>query len=393
MALLPVNEATKRVLAGAHPLQAERVPLEHCYSRVLATDLIALRTQPPFAMSAMDGYAVRAEDAVKGAKLTVIGESAAGHPFASDIKPHECVRIFTGAPLPPSADAILIQENAEREGDTITLQEPVSEGRYVRPAGLDFTKGEVLLPRLTKLNPAQLALAASANHPTLSVLRKPKVAIIATGDELQLPGTDLKSGEIIASNSYGVAAQVLEAGGTPLDLGIAKDSVEALRDCFRAAQDAKADIIITLGGASVGDHDLVQKTLGMEGLTLDFYKIAMRPGKPMIFGHLGDAHVLGLPGNPVSSMVCGTLFLQPLIKAMLGQKTELALESVKLGGDLPPKEDDREEYMRGTLEHGGKGQCIAHPYPVQDSSKLADLARSDGLIVKKPDGYKAILLK
>lgn len=393
MALLPVKDATIRVLAGVEPLEAETIPLEESFGRVLAKDLIALRTQPPLAMSAMDGYAVCAADTAKGASLKVIGESAAGHPFKGDIQTGECIRIFTGAPLPKAADAILIQENTKRHDQTITVLEAVTKGRYVRPAGLDFSEGAHLLPALTLLNPAQVALAASANHAQLSVIRKPRVAIIATGDELQRPGTSLAEGHIIASNSYGIAAQIVEAGGLPIDLGIAKDTVEDLCDCFRRAQTAKADIIITLGGASVGDHDLVQQSLGLEGLSLGFYKIAMRPGKPMIFGHLGKARVLGLPGNPVSSMVCGTLFMQPLIKAMLGQETALELTPVHLGGDLPPKEDDREEYMRGTLERDKDGQWIAHPFPLQDSSKLADLAQSDGLIVKKPDGYKAILLK
>lgn len=392
MALLPVKDATERVLAGAKPLEAELVKLHAAFGRILAEDLVARRTQPPFAMSAMDGYAVRAVDAAKGATLKVIGEAAAGHPFMQPMGAGECARIFTGAPLPPHSDAILIQENAVRDGDTITLLEPVKQGRYVRPAGLDFSEGDILLPALTKLNPSQVALAASANYAEVSVIRQPRVAIIATGDELQLPGAALAMGEIIASNSYGVAALVQEAGGEPLDLGIAKDTVAALRDSFKAAQDVQADIIITLGGASVGDHDLVQQTLGLEGLELDFYKIAMRPGKPMIFGRLGNARVLGLPGNPVSSMVCGMLFLQPLIKAMLGQETALEFQEAELSGDMPAKEDDREEYMRATITHGPNGKIIATPFKLQDSSKLWDLARADGLVVQNMDQSAKIVL-
>lgn len=382
MALLPVKDATERVLANAAPLGLEWVQLREACGRVLATDLVARRTQPPAALSAMDGYAVRADDAQKGAKLKVIGEAAAGHPFMEPINNGECARIFTGAPLPPHADAILIQENATRDQDDITVLEPVKQGRYVRPVGLDFCEGDILLPAMTQLNPSQVALAASANYAEVPVIRRPRVAIIATGDELKLPGSELAAGEIIASNSYGVAALVQEAGGEPLDLGIAKDTVEALRNSFKAAQDVQADIIVTLGGASVGDHDLVQQTLGLEGLELDFYKIAMRPGKPMIFGRLGIARVLGLPGNPVSSMVCGTLFLQPLIKAMLGQETALSFQKVQMSGDMPDKEDDREEYMRATITHGPDGEIIATPFKVQDSSKLWDLARADGLVVR-----------
>jgi molybdopterin molybdotransferase len=341
----------------------------------------------------MDGYAVRAGDLSKlPVHLTMIGESAAGHRFDGSIKAGECVRIFTGAPVPAGADAILVQENAIAHGVKIEPQQGVTSGRYIRPAGLDFEAGQILLPTGTRLGPSEIALAAAMDHPKLPVARKPRVAILATGDELVSPGEPVCPGQIVASNSYAIGAMVEAAGGEPIDLGIAGDEFAALEAGIRAARDAKADVLVTLGGASVGDHDLVKTALTKEGMELGFWRVAMRPGRPLIHGKLGAMSILGLPGNPASSIVCGILFLMPLIRAMSGDpnadidQTETAF----LGAPLRAN-DTRQDYLRASLMQGEDGVVVAMPFEAQDSSLLRVFAQSQCLIVRMPDAPAAVL--
>ena len=388
MSLLSVEDATAQLLDGVDALAGESVGLDAALGRVLAVDLAATRTQPPFAASAMDGYAVRAADAaVEGAGLTVIGTSRAGERFDGSLGAGQAVRIFTGAPVPDGADAILIQENATRQGDRVTVTVPVSEGLHVRPAGLDFREGERLLEAGLVLGSRAIALAASMNHAQIAVRRRPRVAILATGDELVPPGGDPGPDQIIASNSAGIAALVREAGGEPVDLGIAPDDVSAIGDAVAKAGDA--DILTLIGGASVGDHDLVQEALVQRGMTLDFWRIAMRPGKPLMVGHLQAMRVLGLPGNPVSAMVCGHIFLKPLIRALLGLTPGPVARHAILGADMAAN-DRRQDYVRAQLV-SQDGRTVATPFKRQDSSMMAALARADALIVRPPfaDAAKA----
>jgi molybdopterin molybdotransferase len=381
MSLLSVEDATAQLLDGVEALAGETVGLDAALGRVLAADLAATRTQPPFAASAMDGYAVRAADAAEaGARLTVIGTSRAGERFDGSLGPGEAVRIFTGAPVPNGADAILIQENATREADHVTVTAPVNEGLHVRPAGLDFKEGETLLEAGLVFGSRAIALAASMNNAEIAVRRRPRVAILATGDELVPPGGDPGPDQIIASNSAGVAALVREAGGEPVDLGIAPDNVAAIGDAVARADDA--DILTLIGGASVGDHDLVQEALVNRGMTLDFWRIAMRPGKPLMVGHLQAMRVLGLPGNPVSAMVCGHIFLKPLIRALLGLAPGPVAQTAILGADMAAN-DRRQDYVRAEIANDD-GRAVATPFKRQDSSMMATLARADALIVRPP---------
>ncbi|MEO0979903.1 MAG: gephyrin-like molybdotransferase Glp [Pseudomonadota bacterium] len=385
MSLMPVAEALQKLLSDVATLETERVPLDQANGRTLSENLVSKRTQPPFAASAMDGYAVRHQDvAAGGAKLDVIGEAPAGHGFAGQVASGQTVRIFTGAPLPDGADTILIQENAQRQDDRISVLEVPARGAFVRPAGLDFQKDQVLLEPPLKLTYRHLALAAAMNYPDLPVVRRPKVAILATGDELVRPGAEPGPDQIIASNHAGIAGLVEDCGGQPVDLGISPDDPVELAQHVKTAITEKADILVTLGGASVGDHDLVQEVLGQEGMDLSFWRIAMRPGKPLMAGRLGTTRVLGLPGNPVSSLVCGLLFLKPLIHAMLGSSAgATAPKQAILGEDLP-ENDRRQDYVRAMLHEDAGGRLVATPFAKQDSSMLALLAQSGALIVRPP---------
>ncbi|WP_422376488.1 gephyrin-like molybdotransferase Glp [Roseibium sp.] len=384
MSLMPVADALSKLLSDVAVLDTETVPLAEANGRFLAAPLASTRTQPPFAASAMDGYALRHEDLKdSGTDLVVIGEAPAGHGFNGTVSAGETVRIFTGAPLPEGADTILIQENAERDGDGIKVLEAPARGAFVRPAGLDFSEGDVLLAPPLKLAYRHLALAAAMNHAEIPVRRKPKVAILATGDELVRPGTQPGPDQIIASNHAGIAAMVEDCGGEPVDLGISPDDPIALAGHVRDAITGKADILVTLGGASVGDHDLVQDVLGQEGMDLAFWRIAMRPGKPLMAGRLGPTKVLGLPGNPVSSLVCGLLFLKPLIATMLGRQVDDGAQSAVLAAPLP-QNDRRQDYVRAILSEDENGQLQVTPFGRQDSSMLNLLARSGALIVRPP---------
>ena len=389
MALMPVTDALSAVLAGAEPLPEEMVALDAAYHRVLARDVAALRTQPPQAMSAMDGYAVRAADAAAGARLKVIGEVAAGRPFETSIGAAEAVRIFTGGVIPDGADAVVIQEDTVAEGSAITVTEAAHPGRHIRPAGIDFRTGDVLLAKGSRLTDRDLSLAAGMNYPQLPVRRRPKVALLATGDELVMPGTVPGPGQIVYSNSYALRALARDEGAEITDLGIAADTIAATTDGIRRAHDAGADILITTGGASVGDHDLVKRSLEAEGVAMAFWKIAMRPGKPMMHGRLGAMRVIGLPGNPVSSYVCGFLFLVPLIRTLSGRATiHHARETALLGRDVGSN-DLREDYLRARLEARADGALIATPVDHQDSSLLGNLAAARALVVRAPFAPKA----
>ena len=385
MGLMSVDEALSRVLANVEPLPAHSVPLAEAYGRVLAADLQALRTQPPADVSAMDGYAVRAADvAAVPARLNVVGEVAAGHPFSGSIGPGQAARIFTGGILPAGADAIVIQENTTREADTVIVTASASKGKHVRVEGLDFRRGAVLLHEGRRLSDRDLALAAAMNHPRVWVHRAPRVAVLATGDELVMPGSDLKSGEIVYSNGYSTMALAVREGCEVIDLGIVCDRVGDTVAAVRRARELGSDVLVTSGGASVGDYDLVQKSLGQEGLALSFWKVALRPGRPMLHGRLGSMHVLGLPGNPVSAYVCSILFLIPLLRRLAGRSDiEPVLEAAVLGRDLP-QNDERADYLRANLGLGPDGVPIATPAPVQDSSMLCPLATADCLLVREP---------
>jgi molybdopterin molybdotransferase len=390
VALMPVSDALAAVLAGVEPVPEEMVALEAAFHRVLARDVAARRTQPPQAMSAMDGYAVRASDAAEvDAQLTVIGEVAAGRPFAGTVGAGEAVRIFTGGVVPDGADAVVIQEDTVADGKRITVKEAATVGRHIRPAGVDFREGDVLLRSGTRLTERDLALAAGMNHPRLPVRRRPKIAILATGDELVMPGATPGAGQIVYSNGYALHALARSEGAETIDLGIAADTVAATTAGIRRARESGADILITTGGASVGDHDLVKPALEAEGIAMAFWKIAMRPGKPMMHGHLGAMRVIGLPGNPVSSYVCGFLFMVPLIRALAGRSiVHQRRERAVLGRDVGPN-DMREDYLRARLEEREDGTLVAVPVNHQDSSLLANLAAAQALLVRAPFAPKA----
>jgi molybdopterin molybdotransferase len=383
-ALLSVAQALERVLEHAAPLPAVEVPLSEAAGLVLAYPLKARRTQPPADVSAMDGYAVRAADVANApARLKIIGEVAAGRPVAQHVGPGEAARIFTGGVMPGGADTVVIQEHATRDGDHVAVAKPSSKGRHIRVHGLDFRKGDSLLAAGHRLTPRDLALAAGMNHPLVPVHRRPKIALFATGDELVPPGAEPSLGQIVSSNNYALGALVRGEGAVVADLGIVGDQFDDTVAAVRRAREGGADILVTSGGASVGDYDLVQKAFTAEGMALAFWRLALRPGRPLMNGRLGGMHVLGVPGNPVSAFVCGFLFLMPLIRCLAG-RSDLThpIESALLGCDLM-KNDERADYLRATLTNGPQGP-VATPFPVQDSSMMAPLAKADCLVIREP---------
>ncbi|RFB81466.1 molybdopterin molybdotransferase MoeA [Methylovirgula sp. 4M-Z18] len=389
--LLPVSDALARILAPARPLGMELVPLSQAADRTLAEDVIARRTQPPFDASAMDGYAVRAEDiATVPARLDVVGESAAGTAFAGTVQPGQAARIFTGAPVPQGADTVVLQETTRRDGINISVEQSEPLGRHIRKAGLDFAQGQALLQKGLRLNANRVALAAAMNHPALPCTRRPRVAILATGSELVAPGAEPGPDQIVASNSFAVAIMAEKAGAEVFDLGIVADDLALLRAAIAKARDAKADILVTLGGASVGDHDLVQQALHAEGMTLDFWKLALRPGKPLMHGMLGGLHVLGLPGNPVSAIVCSKLFVVPLIRALSGDPDAADDHSEPARLAVPVKANDfRQDYLRATLTERADDLPRVTPHGLQDSSMLRVLAEAQCLLIRVPHAAAA----
>jgi len=382
--LLSVADALERVLAHAVPLPAEEAPLAEADGRVLACPLKALRTQPPADVSAMDGYAVRSADVASApVRLKVIGEVAAGRPFARADGPGEAARIFTGGVLPDGTDTIVIQEHAKREGEDVEVAKTSAKGRHIRVLGLDFKAGDVLLTAGHRLTPRDLALAAAMNHPLIPVHRRPKIALFATGDELVPPGVQPEPGQIVSSNMFALSALGRAEGAEVIDLGIVGDRLDATVAAVRSARELGADILVTSGGASVGDYDLVQAAFAAEGMALSFWKLALRPGRPLMHGRLGAMQVLGVPGNPVSAYVCSFLFLVPLIRRLTGRIDLTApLESALLGCDLP-ENDERADYLRATLKAGPQGP-EATPFPVQDSSMIGPLAKADCLVIREP---------
>ena len=387
--MIPVEEARQRILASFSALPAEVVPLTEAFGRVLAEDLTARVTQPSADISAMDGYAVRAADVSSvPTVLSEIGAVPAGASFDGVVGPGQCVRIFTGAPLPDGTDAIVIQEDTERDGTRITVRQSVAVERHVRKAGLDFRRGDALLKAGRWLTARDIGLAAAMNRPWLAVRRQPRVAILATGDEVVLPGEPMGPNQIASANGPALAAMIAACGGVPVTLGIATDDADRL--AAMADQAIGADLLITTGGASVGEHDLVRSALGTHGLVLDFWKIAMRPGKPLMFGRLGDTPLLGLPGNPVSAMVCAVLFARPILQALLGQATDgPETEPAVLAADLRAN-DRRQDFVRAALARRTDGQWVATPMAIQDSSMMVPLAESDCLLVRPPHAPAAV---
>ncbi len=381
--MISVEEALDRITSAFAPLPGETVSLSEALGRVLAEDVVARVTQPPADVSAMDGYAVRAQDVAQTpATLRIAGYIPAGGSAEGTLREGEAARIFTGAPLPAGADAIVIQENTETEGDRVRVLETVSEGRYVRPAGLDFRTGDVGIKAGHRLSSRDVGLAAAMDIPWLKVHRRPRIAILATGDEVVLPGEPRGPSQIVSSNGFSLAAFVTACGGIPIHLGIAPDDRAALGTLADGAKGA--DLLVTNGGVSVGERDMVRAALGDKGLAVDFWKIAMRPGKPLLFGHVGPTPILGLPGNPVSSLVCAALFLRPAMAVMLGRgHAQAELETARLGADLPAN-DRRQDYLRASLDKDSDGRRVAVPFARQDSSMLATLARADCLIVRPP---------
>ena len=375
--MISVAEALSHLLDLAAPLTSEDVPLVEAAGRVLARDAVARRDQPPFAASAMDGYAVRGADAVSGARLVVVGEAAAGHAHDGSLLPGQAVRIFTGAPVPPGADRVVLQENVTRAGDTVILGESLDRGPHIRPQAADFADGSTLAaPRV--LRAPDIALLAAMNVARVPVTRRPEVAIIATGDELVMPGETPSPQQIIASNSFGLKAMLEGAGARARLLPIARDTIASLEIAFGLAEGA--DLVVTIGVASVGDHDLVARVDEGLGMERAFYKVAIRPGKPLMAGRMGQMAMVGLPGNPVSAMVCGYVFVLPLVRAMLGLgKGPAPRLRASLATDLP-QNGPREDYMRAHLDEQGG---IA-PFEKQDSSLLSVLSCADALLVRPP---------
>lgn len=374
--MIPVAQALDALFALTQVMDIEDVPLREACNRVLANDVAAQRTQPPFAASSMDGYALRRAEVEPDAMFKVIGESAAGHRFDGAVKAGQAVRIFTGAPVPEGADFIVIQEDVTRRGDLITLGHSIGEKDNIRPAGGDFMQGTPF-PAPRRLRPADIALLASMNIARVPVYRRPVVAILATGDELVQPGEFPGPDQIIASNSYGLAAMLEGIGAQTRLLPIAGDTHEALKRSFELARGA--DLIVTIGGASVGDHDLVAPVAAEMGMEQSFYKVAMRPGKPLMAGRMGPSAMIGLPGNPVSAMVCGTIFVAPMIRAMLGLgQTAAPRARIPLAMDIPPN-GPREHYLRATVVNGA-----VTPETRQDSSLLSVLASANALMVRPP---------
>ncbi|MGA7713488.1 MAG: gephyrin-like molybdotransferase Glp [Rhizomicrobium sp.] len=375
--MISVEEATQRISSAFFPIDSEIANIAHLYGRVLSEDILAQSNQPPFSVSAMDGYAVRLADG--GATRRLIGSAPAGHPFAGIVGAGEAVRIFTGGVVPDGADAIVIQEDATLSGATVSFAADAVTPQHIRAAGMDFKTGDVLAAKGKRLTARDCALLAAGDIAQAKVRRRPRVAIVSIGDELSRPGEAHKPGGITASSGYGLSAMIQAWGGAPCDFGILPDTEEEIV----TVADVDADLIITLGGVSVGDHDLVQKALGTDDFKIDFWKVAMRPGKPLIFGRLGKTPLLGMPGNPVSTLVCAILFVKPAVAAMLGTDCGPATRPARLATALPGN-GDRQDYMRAKRMLRD-GEYWVEPFALQDSSMLKVMAEAGALIVRAPN--------
>ena len=380
--MLSVAEARVRIIAGLRPTAAEVVALSEAWGRVTAAPVLARLTQPPTDVSAMDGYALRALDGAVGRSLRLIGRAPAGHPFTGQVGPGEAIRLYTGSSIPDGADCVVAQEDVTADDGAITLNAPAQLGRHIRPAGGDFRQGAELVPAGTRLGARAVGLIASGNHPWITVHRRPRVALLATGDEIAMPGDPLGPGSIVSSNVHALAALVRAGGGEPVVLPIARDTAAAVGQAVRDVPGL--DMLVTTGGASVGDYDLVQAGLAQQGFVLDFWRIAMRPGKPLLSGTLHGVPVLGLPGNPVSALVCAVLFLWPALSRLSGLAGDpLPSVAMSLGGDAAAN-DHREDYLRASISPGPDGMDRATPFPRQDSSMLHVLAQAHALVIRPP---------
>ncbi|WP_339634709.1 gephyrin-like molybdotransferase Glp [uncultured Sneathiella sp.] len=381
--MISVEEARKNILKEIRAVGTEVISLQAAAGRVLAENVRSRRTQPPADLSAMDGFAVKAADlGTIPASLKIVGEVPAGGSYDNTVGTGEAVRIFTGAALPSGTDTIIIQEDTEFDAETVTVKEGAAKGTYVRPAGLDFSAGDIGIKAPTILTPRDIGLLAAMDIPWITVRRKPKIALLSTGDELVRPGEPLGPNQIISSNSLAIAALIEAAGGEALDLGIAQDNAESLREKVMNAK--SADMLITLGGASVGDHDLIQPVLGKEGLSVDFWRIAMRPGKPLMFGNFAGIPMLGMPGNPVSSLICSFLFLIPAIDALNDLTPRTPPRQRAILTHALKENDQREDYMRAVITEETSGLPVIRLFDKQDSSMLSPLSLADCLVVRAP---------
>ncbi len=380
--LISVEEARARILEGLAPTSHETIGLSEACGRVTALPVLARLTQPPADVSAMDGYALRADDAIMDATLRVIGSAPAGHPFSGSVGPGEAVRLFTGSFVPKGADTILLQEDAIARDGMVRVRETVKPAQHIRRKGQDFAAGDEILPAGKRLTPRDIGLAAASNHPWLVVHRRPRLVIMATGDEIALPGEPLPQGGIVSSNSHALAALIRNNGGEATVLPVAPDDVNAIADAAVMARGA--DMLVTTGGASVGDHDLVQAGLAARGMSLDFWRIAMRPGKPMMHGRMGELPVLGLPGNPVSSMVCAIIFLLPALARLSGLPGGAPPTTPAILGAPVKANDRRADFLRARLTRADNGTLVATAFPRQDSALLRLLAEAQALILRAP---------
>jgi len=387
-ALIPVADARQRLVESLKPLAMESISLMEAVGRVLAEDVVARVTHPPADVSAMDGYAVRSADVTQTpTTLSVVGESAAGHPWRGTVQPGQAVRIFTGAHIPAGADAVVIQENTTLNGTTVAIQESSPPNRHVRSAGQDFRTGDVVLRASRRLTARDIGLAGAANAAHVRVYRRPRVGVLSTGDEIAMPGETLGLHQIVSANGPAICAFVRARGGIDIHLGVVRDEAAALRTALNRAE--PLDMLVTSGGVSVGDHDLMKRALSTDDFALAFHKIAMRPGKPLLFGHLKGLPIMGLPGNPVSAMVCAILFLGPALERLQGLPGAApSLTPARLGADMKPN-DSREDYVRATLTRASDGSFVATPFAKQDSGMLSTLAQSDALIVRAPQAPAA----
>lgn len=379
--LLSVDEALSRIHASIRPARPQSVPIAQAAGRVLAAPILAQTDNPPFDASAMDGYAVRADDVDNGSVLTLVGTSQAGAAYAGTVQQGQCVRIFTGAPVPAGADSVVMQEQTQAVGNAVTFLAECQTGKNVRPLGHDFTAGSILVPAGTTVTPAIVALIAAANHATCAIAKPPRLALMATGDELVLPGTALAPDHIVASNSFGLSALFAPFCDAVIDHGIVPDDREVLGKAISEALEAKPDILLTTGGASVGEHDFVQDMLKANGVEIDFWRIAMRPGKPLMFGRKGDTLVFGLPGNPVSAMVTAQVFVLPAVRAILGTPEPAPL--VLPLADALPANGPRRHFIRARLAPCVDGRTGVAAIGQTDSGHLSSLSRSDCLIVQR----------